>query len=128
VTGKRSSAELRARRAEAAAVDADFTRACGEHIYDQPFDWGMWAGRLSTKLRSLLDQLAADQAVLVLSESNEAILGKALADAIAYRTPKGICPDCDTHPSGLCDDHAGDLDRTDAYLALARELGIEVQR
>jgi hypothetical protein len=130
VTGKRSSAELRARRVAAAAVEADFARACGEHVYGQPFDWGMWAGRLSTELRSLLDQLAAEQAApaLVLSESSAAVLGQALADAIAQRTPQGICPSCDAHPAGLCDDHAGDLDKTDAYLALTRELRIEVPR
>ena len=27
---------------------------------------------------------------------------------------------------GLCDDHGADLDLTDAYIALGRELGIEV--
>jgi hypothetical protein len=55
-------------------------------------------------------------------------LGLALADAIAYRTPEGFCRDCEESPSALCDDHAADLDRTDAYLVLARELGIEVER
>jgi len=31
-------------------------------------------------------------------------------------------------PAWLCNDHAADLDLTDAYLALARELGIERER
>jgi hypothetical protein len=55
-------------------------------------------------------------------------LGLALADAIAYREPSGYCADCETHPAGLCCDHAADLDRTDDYLHLAAELGIEVDR
>jgi hypothetical protein len=57
-----------------------------------------------------------------------AALGQALADAISYREPSGFCADCEASPAGLCDDHAGDLDKTDAYLALARDLGIEVDR
>jgi hypothetical protein len=56
------------------------------------------------------------------------ILGQALADAITYRDPSGACADCDAHPAGLCKDHAADLDRTDAYLELAGQLGIEVDR
>jgi hypothetical protein len=40
----------------------------------------------------------------------------------------GACQDCEAHPAGLCDDHGEDLDRTDAYLALARALGIDVER
>ncbi len=31
-------------------------------------------------------------------------------------------------PAWLCNDHAADLDLTDAYLALACELGIEMER
>jgi len=55
-------------------------------------------------------------------------LGQALGDAIAYRDPAGDCTGCEAHPAGLCEDHAADLDATDAYLALAAELRIEVQR
>lgn len=62
---------------------------------------------------------------LVLTASWEAVLGQALADAIEHRTPGGDCTDCEAHPAGLCEDHAGDLDLTDAYLALGRELDIE---
>ena len=54
-----------------------------------------------------------------------AILGQALADAIEYRQPAGLCADCDDHPAGLCTPHAADLDRADAYAALARQLGTE---
>jgi hypothetical protein len=67
------------------------------------------------------------QAVTVTLDQAE-VLASALSDAIAYRTPEGFCADCEAHPAGLCLDHAADLDLTDAYLALARELGIEVER
>jgi hypothetical protein len=57
-----------------------------------------------------------------------ATLGQALADAISYREPSGFCAGCEASPVGLCEDHVADLDRTDAYRALARDLGIEVGR
>jgi hypothetical protein len=53
------------------------------------------------------------------------VLTAALSDAIEHRTPGGDCTDCEAHAAGLCEDHAGDLDLTDAYLALGRELAIE---
>jgi hypothetical protein len=59
------------------------------------------------------------------------ILGQALADAITGREASAsdyACSDCDAHPAGLCLDHAADLDRMDAYLELARQLGIDVDR
>ena len=65
------------------------------------------------------------QVLDVLAEYSE-VLGQALADALAWRTPEGWCPQCDASPAGLCDDHAADLDQTDAYLQLAAELGIEI--
>ena len=71
---------------------------------------------------------AADGPVLLLTASWEAILGQALADAVTYRDLSGACQDCEAHPAGLCEDHAEDLDRTDAYLALGKALGIEVER
>ncbi|HXT90270.1 MAG TPA: hypothetical protein VN714_13540 [Trebonia sp.] len=49
--------------------------------------------------------------------------GQALADAMEYRQPAGLCADCDGHPAGLCAPHVADLDRADAYAALARQLG-----
>jgi hypothetical protein len=126
------SAELAARRTAAATVLGAFRswERGDMPLTGQAWDWRYWTLRLAAELRSLLGQLDPEQAppVLVLSESNEAVLGQALADAIAHRTPQGICPECDKHPAGLCEDHAGDLDKTDAYLALARELGIEVSR
>jgi hypothetical protein len=63
-----------------------------------------------------------------LDHGQREVIGQALADAIEYRTPPADCEDCDAHPAGLCNDHAADLDLTDAYLALGRELGIEVDR
>jgi hypothetical protein len=85
--------------------------------------------RMAAELRRQLGQvLDAMQADVALTDGQLVTLGLALGDAITYRDPQVICPDCDASPAGLCDDHAEDLDKTDAYLALARELGIEVER
>jgi hypothetical protein len=64
----------------------------------------------------------------VLEDGQREVFGQALADALIYRDPAGLCPGCEGHPAGLCDDHAADLLLTDAYLQLAAELGIEVER
>jgi hypothetical protein len=118
------SAEMAARRTAAAAALADFRRESDAFGVD-----GALVYRLAAELGSVLDQLEAEDApVLVLTAGNEAVLEQALADAVAYRYPAGACPLCDQHPAGLCEDHADDLDRTDAYLALARDLGLEMDR
>jgi hypothetical protein len=83
-----------------------------------------WLGRLTTTLRDLV-AIAAPGG---LDNGQRELVGRALADAISYRTPEGFCRDCETHPAGLCEDHAADLDLTDAYLALARELHVEVDQ
>jgi len=65
-----------------------------------------------------------------LAEGQREVLAQALADAITYREPgsPSDCAGCENYPdAALCDDHAADLDLIDAYLALARELGIEVE-
>jgi len=62
----------------------------------------------------------------VLTAGQREVLARALADALKYRTPDFACPDCDAHPALLCDAHAADLDLADEYVALARELGIEM--
>jgi hypothetical protein len=68
--------------------------------------------------------MSAKQPGVPLDQDQRNVIGQTLADAINYRKPSGACRNCDDHPAGLCDDHADDLDRTDAYLALARDLGI----
>jgi len=60
-----------------------------------------------------------------LSPAGYGVLGQALADAVSHRDPSGACLDCEEEYGGLCYDHAADLDKADAYLALARGLGIE---
>ena len=80
-----------------------------------------WIGRLEVALRSLAGVASPGG----MDTGQREVLGQALADATRYRTP-GICEECDVRAEGLCDDHAADLDLTDAYLALGRELGIEV--
>jgi hypothetical protein len=53
------------------------------------------------------------------------ILSQALADAVYYRDPPAQCRACDSL-DGLCDDCAAGLARGLAYLALGRNLGIEI--
>jgi hypothetical protein len=91
---------------------------------DEPY---FWVGRLKHSLQALVDGWPSGVPG-GLDNGQREVLGQALADAISYRTPEGFCRDCEDHPATLCGDHAADLDLTDAYLALARELGIEVQR
>ena len=86
-----------------------------------------WVGRLQSSLAALLTAWPTG-ARGGLDNGQREILGQALADAISYRTPEGFCADCEAHPAALCGDHAADLDLTDAYLTLARELSIEVER
>jgi hypothetical protein len=51
------------------------------------------------------------------------LLAQVIADAIAYRTPS-YCDDCSA--TDVCSDCAAGLDRTDDYLRLAAELGIDL--
>ena len=60
-----------------------------------------------------------------LSAEQRELLGRALDDAEAWRTPGGECADCDTSGTGLCLDHADDLGRVRAYRELGAELGLE---
>jgi hypothetical protein len=83
------------------------------------------AAELRRQLGQVLDVVDVRPAI---GDGQREVLGQALADAIQFRDPGGFCAGCEGSPAGLCDDHAADLDLTDAYLALARELGIEVQR
>ena len=80
-----------------------------------------WIGRLEIALRSLADVASPGG----MDTGQREVLAQALADAIACRSTEP-CVDCIADPSGMCNDHAADLDLTDAYLALGRELGIEV--
>jgi hypothetical protein len=63
-------------------------------------------------------------AALVLPQRRE-LLRQALADAVCYRDPPVHCHVCDTL-GRLCDQCAAGLARARAYVALGRELGIEV--
>ncbi len=89
------------------------------------------ADREAAELRKLLGQVLdyVDSRPAAVDDGQREVLGQALADAVTYRDPsRRYCLDCEAHPAGLCDDHAADLDLTDAYLALGREFGIEVDR
>ena len=64
------------------------------------------------------------QAPVVLPERRE-LLCQALADAVCYQDPPVHCDTCD-RLGRLCERCAAGLARARAYLALGRELGIEV--
>lgn len=57
--------------------------------------------------------------------SQREVLGNALADAVYYRDPPVECSACDVQGE-LCDTCAAGLARACAYLALGRELGVEL--
>lgn len=61
----------------------------------------------------------SDGQAAVLSADQREVLGRALDDALSYRTPDGGCTGCDEYPAWLCNDHAADLDLTDTCLTLA---------
>ena len=82
-------------RSPAAAALADFRRF--EDGASVQGDWALWAGRLAAALSSVLEMPAP-----VLDAAQLATLGQALADAIEYRQPSGLCADCESHPAGLC--------------------------
>ena len=125
------SAELAARRTAAAAVLADFRREeVGSLSFGGPsaHDWLALAQRLAWALGDVLSELDRTEQGPALSPGQLAVIGQVLTDAITYRDPSGACTACEDHPAGLCEDHAADLDKTDAYLALARELGVEMEQ
>ncbi len=119
------SAELAARRTAAAAVLADYRREVATAPLSRP-PGRHWMLRLAAELESVLGALDSEPGAAGLDAGQRAVLAQALADAITYRDPGGLCPRCEASAAGLCDDHAEDLDKTDSYLQLARELGIEV--
>ena len=118
-----SGAELAARITAASAVLGDYRSDAARP--GEGTDWKSWAYRLASMLGAVLE--VAGQAP-ALTPPQRDVLAQALADAVEYRTPGADCADCDASPAGLCADHAEDLDKTDACLALARVLGIEVDR
>lgn len=83
--------------------------------------------REDAELRRMLGQvLDVIRESVSLTDDHLVTLSLALTDAIDWRTPAMACSNCDATESGLCSDHAGDVALVDRYLALARELGIEV--
>lgn len=106
------AAALASARAALDAVDA--FRADYPHLHDHADymtrrgDVGMGASFALRRLLSVVEGMA--DAVL----ADLDLLGQALDDAVTYRNSAGSC--------------AADIDKVDAYLALAGSLGIEVDR
>ena len=108
-------------------------RKCPRHVRTGPKPAALpryTTDRNAAELRELLGKVldCVDSLPAALDDGQREVLGQALADAGTHRDPSGFCPACEAHPAGLCDDHAADLDLTDAYLALATELRLEVNR
>ena len=70
----------------------------------------------------------SDGQAAVLSADQREVLGRALADALSYRTQTAGAPGVTSTQPGCATTTPRDLELTDAYLALARELGIERER
>jgi hypothetical protein len=66
-----------------------------------------------------------DRLVLPAAPQQREVLRQALADAVYYRDPPVQCPACEVL-DGLCAECAAGLARARSYLALGRELGVEV--
>jgi hypothetical protein len=66
-----------------------------------------------------------DLPVLRVPPAQREVLRQALADAVFYRDPPLHCPACE-ELDGVCTQCAAGLDRARAYVALGRELGVEV--
>jgi hypothetical protein len=91
----------------------------GASANDEPY---FWIGRLSVALTDLVAVASPGG----LDNGQREVLAQALADAITRRTPSGFCPECEVRPENLCNECAADLDLTDSYIALGRELGLAV--
>jgi hypothetical protein len=61
-----------------------------------------------------------------LSGVQREVLSMVFGLAIDHLAEGSFCADCDALSEGACPDHAADQDRISDFLALARELGIEV--
>ncbi|MGI9007024.1 MAG: hypothetical protein ACR2FU_12670 [Streptosporangiaceae bacterium] len=113
-------------RVRAAALDAagvtagnpDAGRLAAVRALLARFDWRVSDRQLALEEINRLVTAGPDPVPAArpggLNDGQRAGPGQAIADAIQYRD--------------LCDDQANDLDKTDAYLALAEMLGIEVDR
>jgi hypothetical protein len=94
---------------------------------DRPY---FWIGRLKAAVEALVTGWPSGVPG-GLSHEARGVLAAALGDAADYREARAgdqHCADCEAHPAGFCDDHAADLDLHDAYVALAAELGLELDR
>jgi hypothetical protein len=67
----------------------------------------------------------SDRLASLVSSAQRELLRQALADAVYYRDPPVECSACEAR-GGLCDQCAAELTRARSYVALGRELGLEV--
>ena len=67
-----------------------------------------------------------DPLALSVPTAKHELLRQALADAVYYRDPPVQCPACEAQGDALCAACAAGLACARAYLALGRDLGLEV--
>ena len=97
------------------------------------YDRGRWTaevnliGHLAGAVRQLLEVIG-EQRGADLTDVQREVLAHAIADAVAWCTDEDFCGGCEQSPTGVCATHQDELDQRDAYVKLARQLGIEVQR
>jgi len=85
--------------------------------------------RLAAELRRQLGQaLDAVTENAPLTDAQREVLRQALHDAIAWHEDPEPCRSCEYQAPALCAEHAEAVAQRDAYIRLARELGIEVAR
>jgi len=95
------------------------------------YDKGRWTaelnliGHLASAVRQLLDVITES---VSLTDDQLVTLGQAITDALAWCRDDGDCRECDDDPSGTCETHDSRMARVPAYVALARDLGIEAGR
>lgn len=66
-----------------------------------------------------------DRLVTPAAPEQREVLRQALADAVYYRDPPAQCPACE-ELDALCAECEAGFARAGSYLALGRELGVEV--
>jgi hypothetical protein len=75
-----------------------------------------------------IDRIADGTSTATVVTSDQCgVLSQALGDAIAWHTDPEPCGSCEYVAPALCSEHAEAVQMRDAYIKLARELGVEVQ-
>ena len=90
---------------------------------------GYYAKALADELERVLEREQEwIRAAAQLDGAQREVLRQALGDAVAWHEDSEPCGSCQYAAPALCAEHAEAVAQRDAYVKLARALGIEVQR